>query len=60
MTLSNFLKTPQGVLNEQNSDEPELDESAPGSVQIRRLEDGMVVRNGWVKQHLMTGWERKK
>jgi len=48
MTLSNFLATPDGVVSEKNSGDPEPDETAPGSVQIRRLEVGMVVRNGWV------------
>jgi hypothetical protein len=48
MTLSNFLATPDGVVSEKNSGDPESDETAPGSVQIRRLEDEMVVMNGWV------------
>jgi len=47
MILSNFLTTPNDVASDKNSDKPEPDGLAPGSVQIRRLEDGKAVRNGW-------------
>jgi hypothetical protein len=51
MTLSNILQTPTDALKSKNSGEPELDGLTPGSVQIRRLEDGMVERYDWVKRH---------
>jgi hypothetical protein len=47
MVLSNFLLTPNGVLKNTNSGDPEPDGPTPGCVQIRRLEDGTVVRNDW-------------
>jgi len=57
MANSNFLPTPDDVDNDKNSAKPEPDKPAPASVQIRKLEDGMVVRNGWVKQRRMKGGE---
>jgi len=53
MTLSNFLPTPDGVVSDKNSGEPEPDELAPDFVQIRRLEGGRVERNGSAKQSRM-------
>jgi len=49
MVLSNILLTPNGALKNTNSGALESDGLTPGSVQFRKLEVGMVVRNGWVK-----------